>query len=458
MIIARLRSLHHRFNPSKIQRTMTKSSFMDLSFSQTQSPLPLGILAAARIAGIRESIQVVKGSAGIALKLDASTTLKSENSILRYIARSSSASKLYPDSPLVAYHVDMWLSLVGEAYASSSATAKLTAIAEKINSKPTAVSIVPGSSEVTIADLSVWSLFRSSKTPITALKSLSQFQSWLSTMDTNPSCKATLKEFKAAAMQTASSNNFSIAPGDHPLAMFKTHISELVSKITGHPVSELINFLDSPKGPASEKADFCLAIPRLRMKGNPVQIGADIAAKMQPTDLVESIASGGPFINFKINKGILRDLLIKCALEQNVKFGTNESGKGKSMVVEFSSPNIAKPFHAGHLRPTIIGNFIRNMCIANGYKTTAINYLGDWGKQYGLLAVGYERYGNEQALVENPIKHLFEVYVQISNDKESDPEVDKLAFAYFKRMEDGDETALALWSRFRNLSIDKYKE
>lgn len=82
--------------------------------------------------------------------------------------------------------------------------------------------------------------------------------------------------------------------------------------------------------------------------------------------------------------------------------------------MEFSSPNIAKPFHAGHLRSTIIGSFVRNILDANGFDTVSMNYLGDWGKQYGLLAVGFERYGCEEKLLEDPIKHLFDVYVQIN--------------------------------------------
>lgn len=89
-------------------------------------------------------------------------------------------------------------------------------------------------------------------------------------------------------------------------------------------------------------------------------------------------------------------------------------GGNKKVVVEFSSPNIAKPFHAGHLRSTIIGSFVRNILDANGYDTVSMNYLGDWGKQYGLLAIGFERYGSEEKLLEDPIKHLFDVYVKVN--------------------------------------------
>ncbi|CAO3671530.1 unnamed protein product [Umbelopsis ramanniana] len=164
------------------------------------------------------------------------------------------------------------------------------------------------------------------------------------------------------------------------------------------------------------------------------------------------------FMNFKVNASKLYNNVLRIISEQKENYGRNDSGQGKTVVVEYSSPNIAKPFHAGHLRSTIIGCFIRNVYDANGWKTISMNYLGDWGKQYGLLAVGYERYGSEEALIKDPINHLFHVYVNINRDAEADPTIHDEARAYFKRMEDGDEEALSLWRRFRDLSIVKYKE
>ena len=161
------------------------------------------------------------------------------------------------------------------------------------------------------------------------------------------------------------------------------------------------------------------------------------------------------------------------------------------MIVEFSSPNIAKPFHAGHLRSTIIGGFLANLYTVVGWDVIKMNYLGDWGKQYGLLANGYKKFGDEEKLLKDPINHLFDVYVkvngivseqegpikelkeQIKTKKEKSEDVaeleqelaklvdvseDEKARRYFKSMEDGDADALALWRRFRELSIQKYKE
>jgi arginyl-tRNA synthetase len=149
--------------------------------------------------------------------------------------------------------------------------------------------------------------------------------------------------------------------------------------------------------------------------------------------------------------------------------------KKKKAIVEFSSPNIAKEFHAGHLRSTIIGAFIANLYESTGWDVVRINYLGDWGKQFGLLAVGWEKYGSEELLQAQPLKHLLDVYVKISAEFKPEEAASKQARdegrdtaeiesrglfaernAFFKRMEDGDQEALALWRRFREISIERY--
>lgn len=157
----------------------------------------------------------------------------------------------------------------------------------------------------------------------------------------------------------------------------------------------------------------------------------------------------------------------------------DESKGRKKIIIEFSSPNIAKPFHAGHLRSTIIGGFLSNLYAIGGWDVTRINYLGDWGKQYGLLALGYEKYGSDEALAKDPINHLFEIYVKINKDLSAEKEeitkleaegktedalhlknegLDEQARRYFKAMVDRDEKALAQWAHFRDLSIKRYKQ
>lgn len=129
-----------------------------------------------------------------------------------------------------------------------------------------------------------------------------------------------------------------------------------------------------------------------------------------------------------------------------------------TVLLEYSSPNIAKKFHVGHLRSTIIGAFLINLYRTCGWDTVALNYLGDWGKQFGLIAVGYEKYGNDEAMRQDPIKHLYDVYVKINADADADPAVHDAARAHFKRMEDGEESALLQWRQWRADSIERYKE
>jgi arginyl-tRNA synthetase len=188
---------------------------------------------------------------------------------------------------------------------------------------------------------------------------------------------------------------------------------------------------------------------------------------------------------FKVDK--LAAILIPSILNQQTSFGLNsylglkdseDSSKGqKRIIIEFSSPNIAKPFHAGHLRSTIIGGFLSNLYEGAGWDVVRINYLGDWGKQYGLLALGFEKYGSEEALQVDPINHLYEIYVKINKDLTAEKEemskleaegkdvshiknegLDEQARRYFKAMTDNDEKAIAQWGRFRDLSIKRYKE
>lgn len=221
-------------------------------------------------------------------------------------------------------------------------------------------------------------------------------------------------------------------------------------------IDSIISSLESPKNEAY--GDCCLPLPKLRLPTNPKTLGMELQNKFKPTGNLISVQVKDAFLNFTWNKKYLLERVIPDILNQGKSYGTNTSGQGRTVLIEYGSPNIAKPFHAGHLRSSIIGNFLKHVYRANGYNVVGINYLGDWGKQYGLLAVGYEKYGDDEAFKNDPIKHLFNVYVQINKDAEADPKVHEQARAYFKKMEDGDKEAISLWQRFRDLSIDKYKQ
>ena len=204
--------------------------------------------------------------------------------------------------------------------------------------------------------------------------------------------------------------------------------------------------------------------------------------QFKPDEWIESVRQEKAFLHFTCRTPSLFERVLtqvhdltKNSPTGQPEYGRNDSGKGKKIIIEYSSPNIAKNFHVGHLRSTIIGAYLANLYKANGWDVTSVNYLGDWGtqvipvvelcwsrpyipSQFGLIATGFEKYGNEERLREDAIKHLFEVYVQVNADADKDPKVKEEAAAWFKRMEDGDDSALENWRIWRELSIKKYEE
>jgi len=247
------------------------------------------------------------------------------------------------------------------------------------------------------------------------------------------------------------------------MAPFKQAIAEKVAALAGVKAEQVIEAIEIPK--KEGLADFSVCLPRLgkytKLKGKPQDLAQQWATECQPTDLLIKASATGPYLNFDINKLKLTEVVLKRVYEQKSDWGNSTIGQGKTVIVEFSSPNIAKPFHFGHLRSTVIGNFLKNIHKALGYNVVAINYLGDWGKQYGLLAVGFKKYGSEEELLKNPIRHLYDVYVKINKDAKEEgakgEAVHEEARVYFRAMEDGDKEALALWQKFRSLSIEEYK-
>ncbi|CAL1283277.1 unnamed protein product [Larinioides sclopetarius] len=125
----------------------------------------------------------------------------------------------------------------------------------------------------------------------------------------------------------------------------------------------------------------------------------------------------------------------------------------EDVIVEYSSPNVAKPFHFGHFRSTIIGNYIANLCKFVGHKVTRLNYVGDWGLQYGILAVGFNKFGCEELLQKDPLNHLFEVYKRANEENDNNPTFKEEAKMYFKKMEEGNPEILAVWEKLRDLSL-----
>uniref|UniRef100_A0A8D1PHM5 Probable arginine--tRNA ligase, mitochondrial n=1 Tax=Sus scrofa TaxID=9823 RepID=A0A8D1PHM5_PIG len=248
---------------------------------------------------------------------------------------------------------------------------------------------------------------------------------------------------------------------------FRRSIACQLSRVLDLPPENLIKSISAvPISRKEEVADFQLSVDSLLENNNDhsrpdIQIQAmRLAEKLKCDTVVSEISTGQGTVNFKINRELLTKTVLQQVIEDGSKYGLkSELFSGlpqKKIVVEFSSPNVAKKFHVGHLRSTIIGNFIANLKEALGHEVTRINYLGDWGMQFGLLGTGFQLFGYEEKLQSNPLQHLFEVYVQVNKEAADNKNVAKSAHEFFQRLELGDAQALALWRKFRDLSIDEY--
>ncbi|PIN93515.1 arginine--tRNA ligase [Candidatus Pacearchaeota archaeon CG10_big_fil_rev_8_21_14_0_10_31_24] len=225
-----------------------------------------------------------------------------------------------------------------------------------------------------------------------------------------------------------------------------------VLKVTKLSDEEISSLIEVPKN--SDLGDYafpCFSLAK-SFKKSPAEIAQDLIKKITLPKEFEKVEFKGPYLNFFVNKKILAKNTLDLIKKQKDNYGSSTLGKNKKIVIEFSSPNIAKPFGIGHLRSTIIGNSISNICKFQGYKIIKINYLGDWGTQFGKLITGYTKFGDKKALKENPIQHLLELYVLVNQS----PDLEQEARDWFKKLEQGDKTAIALWKTFKELSLKEF--
>lgn len=179
--------------------------------------------------------------------------------------------------------------------------------------------------------------------------------------------------------------------------LMRNYITQELAKISDVAADQIYPALEWTN--TLERGDLLIPVPRLvRKKGiNPKEIAEEWASKFPCGDYLQKVEANGPFVQFFFKPELLFKTVLPDILARKEKYGSTPLGEGKKVVIEFSSPNIAKPFHAGHLRSTIIGGFLSKLYEQLGWNVTRINYLGDWGKQFGVLAVGFERYGDEEA-------------------------------------------------------------
>ncbi|TCS83080.1 arginyl-tRNA synthetase [Tepidibacillus fermentans] len=238
--------------------------------------------------------------------------------------------------------------------------------------------------------------------------------------------------------------------------MMKQYVAKVLSQHVDLSEEEILNVLEIP--PSREMGDVafpCFILAKTFRKA-PQTIADELASKLE--DPMLQAKAIGPYLNFHFDRSKYAANLIEEILAKKDTYGKSDLGKGKTVVVEYSSPNIAKPFSLPHLRSTMIGNSLAHIHEALGYKVVRINHLGDWGTQFGKLIVAYHKWGNEEVIRQNPIEELVKIYVKFHEEAETHPELEDEARVWFKKLEDGDEEATRLWKWFVDESLKEFEK
>ncbi len=242
------------------------------------------------------------------------------------------------------------------------------------------------------------------------------------------------------------------------MADFKQIIGQAIAKVTNLNEEELESYIEKPKDQKNGDYAFpCFKLAK-ELRKAPAIIANDIQEKIEiDKEKIEKIEVVGGYLNFYINKNaITKEVLEKVELDE--EYGKSKIGEGKNIVIDYSSPNIAKPFHIGHLRSTVIGGALYKIYKHLGYNVTGINHLGDYGTQFGKLIEGYKLWGEEYNIEENPIDELTKIYIRINQLCKEDKSVLEACRNNFKKLEDGDEYCTKLWKRFRSLSLKEFQK
>lgn len=237
----------------------------------------------------------------------------------------------------------------------------------------------------------------------------------------------------------------------------KAIISDAIAGYISIDKNEIYNMIEVP--PNSEMGDYAFPCFKLakKLKKAPNIIAEDIKNNVDFGDATYEVNIIGGYLNIYINKKYLIKKVIEEVFNNKENYGASDFGQGKNVVIDYSAPNIAKPFHIGHLRSTVIGGALYNIYKFCGYNVVGVNHLGDWGTQFGLLMAGYKRWGNDEKIKENPIKELVDIYVRINKLAKEDENVANEGRDWFKKLEQGDEEAKKLWGWFREESLLDFK-
>lgn len=238
---------------------------------------------------------------------------------------------------------------------------------------------------------------------------------------------------------------------------FKNLVVEALVKVLPESINEqkIMELIETPK--TSDLGDYAFPtfILAKELRKAPNMIANELVEQIDSTNF-EKVEAKGAYINFFTDKDAFSNDVLHAILTEVENYGNVDIGKGRNIPIDMSSPNIAKPMSMGHLRSTMIGNALSKIITKIGYNPVKINHLGDWGTQFGKLIVAYKLWGSEEDVKKDPITNLLKYYVRFHEEAEEKPELDDEARSWFKRIEDGDEEALALWKWFRAESLKEF--
>ena len=240
---------------------------------------------------------------------------------------------------------------------------------------------------------------------------------------------------------------------------FRCAVAEKVSEITGLELDQVNRLLEIP--PQEDMGDFafpCFMLAKTMHKA-PNMIASELSTSEKlSASWLSKVEAKGPYLNFFVDRGSFSKEIVSDVLSKGTEYGKSDEGAGKTVIVEFSSPNIAKPFHVGHAFTTILGHSLSRIYEKLGYNVVRMNHLGDYGTQFGKLITAYRLWGDEEALEKDPITELLRIYVKFHEEEKNDPELTTSARENFKRLEDGCEEEVALWQKFRDMSLIVFEQ
>lgn len=245
--------------------------------------------------------------------------------------------------------------------------------------------------------------------------------------------------------------------GMNKLKNFKQIIAKQISKTIEINEKELESYIETPKD--SKNGDYAFPCFRLakELRKAPPAIASEIQEKIELTDEIEKVDVAGGYLNFFINKATLAEEVLG-EISTTEQYGKSRIGEGKNIVIDYSAPNIAKPFHIGHLRSTVIGGALYNIYKYLGYNVIGVNHLGDYGTQFGKLIEGYKMWGEEYDIEKDPINELTKIYIRINEVCKNDEKILENCRNNFKKLEDGDPYCVEIWKKFRELSLQEFQK